>query len=105
MLRGLWFNGKRLFCQKTRHPHLSSKWQEPDLSKLAWPLMELAKALEGKEGPGDVQVCYFHCKPLCRWIQRNGSSVLTCFCAFHTKLIEVPDAVYQKISTESENNG
>ncbi|XP_037549150.1 uncharacterized protein si:ch211-199g17.2 [Nematolebias whitei] len=59
---------------KTRHPHLSSKWQELDLSKLAWPLMELAKMLEGKEGPGDVQ------------------------------LIEVPDAVYQKIATESEDN-
>uniref|UniRef100_A0A096M4N1 Uncharacterized protein n=1 Tax=Poecilia formosa TaxID=48698 RepID=A0A096M4N1_POEFO len=28
----------------------------PDLSKMAWPLMELAKVLEKKEGPGNVQV-------------------------------------------------
>ena len=27
-----------------------------DLSKLARPLMEVAEAVEGKEGPGDVKV-------------------------------------------------
>ncbi|XP_013884377.1 rRNA 2'-O-methyltransferase fibrillarin [Austrofundulus limnaeus] len=60
---------------KSYHPLSVCKWQEsPDLSKLAWPLMELAKTLEVKEGPGDVQ------------------------------LLEVPDALYQTISTASKNN-
>ncbi|XP_054461339.1 uncharacterized protein si:ch211-199g17.2 [Anoplopoma fimbria] len=59
---------------KAWHPHLVSEWKEKsDLSKLAWPLMEMAKVLEGKEGPGEVQ-----------WL-------------------EVEDAVYQKIATHSEN--
>ncbi|XP_010792528.1 uncharacterized protein isoform X3 [Notothenia coriiceps] len=41
---------------KAWHPHLVSEWKEKsDLSKLAWPLMEMAKTLEEKEGPGDVQ--------------------------------------------------
>ncbi|XP_017282093.1 uncharacterized protein si:ch211-199g17.2 isoform X2 [Kryptolebias marmoratus] len=60
---------------KACHPHLVSEWQQsPDLSKLAWPLMELAKTLEGKEGPGEVQ------------------------------LFEVPDAVYRRITTERESD-
>ncbi|XP_013861204.1 uncharacterized protein LOC106515772 [Austrofundulus limnaeus] len=60
---------------KSYHPLSVCKWQESyDLSKLAWPLMELAKTLEVKEGPGDVQ------------------------------LLEVPDALYQTISTASKNN-
>lgn len=47
-----------------------SEWKEDsDLSKLAWPLMEKAKILEGKEGPGDVKVCYFDCLYLCLWLQ------------------------------------
>ncbi|XP_070702778.1 uncharacterized protein [Pempheris klunzingeri] len=42
---------------KAWHPHLVSEWKEnSDLSKLAWPLMDIAKTLEGKEGPGDVQL-------------------------------------------------
>ncbi|XP_008288949.1 uncharacterized protein LOC103363811 [Stegastes partitus] len=60
---------------KAWHPHLLSEWQESsDLSKLAWPLMEKAKLLERKEGPGDVQ------------------------------LLEVEDAVYQRMATHSEND-
>ncbi|KAJ4927894.1 hypothetical protein JOQ06_015695 [Pogonophryne albipinna] len=60
---------------KAWHPHLVSEWKEKsDLSKLAWPLMEMAKTLEGKEGPGDVQ-----------WL-------------------ELEDAVYQRIATNSEND-
>ncbi|XP_028286679.1 uncharacterized protein LOC114451900 [Parambassis ranga] len=60
---------------KARHPHLVSEWEEnPDLSKLAWTLMEMAKKLEGEEGPGDIQ------------------------------LLEVEDAVYQKMATYSEND-
>ncbi|XP_044027954.1 uncharacterized protein si:ch211-199g17.2 isoform X2 [Siniperca chuatsi] len=60
---------------KAWHPHLVSEWKEKsDLSKLAWPLMEMAKILEGKEGPGDV------------------------------RLLEVEDAVYQKMATHNENN-
>lgn len=31
--------------------------------------MELAKMLEGKEGPGDVQVCYFDCVCHCLYLQ------------------------------------
>ncbi|XP_029022131.1 uncharacterized protein LOC114865300 isoform X2 [Betta splendens] len=57
------------------YPHLMSGWKESsDLSKLARPLMDMAKILEGQEGPGDVQ------------------------------LIEVEDDVYQKISTHGEND-
>ncbi|XP_060916475.1 uncharacterized protein si:ch211-199g17.2 isoform X3 [Labrus mixtus] len=42
---------------KVWHPDLVSKWKENlDLSQLAWPLMEIAKTLEEKEGPGDVQL-------------------------------------------------
>ncbi|TNN85726.1 hypothetical protein EYF80_003973 [Liparis tanakae] len=42
---------------KAWHPHLVCEWQEKsDLSRLAWPLMEMATVLEGKEGPGEVQV-------------------------------------------------
>ncbi|XP_051247004.1 uncharacterized protein LOC127358162 [Dicentrarchus labrax] len=60
---------------KAWHPHLVSEWKEnTDLSKLAWPLMEKAKILEGKEGPGDVQ------------------------------LLEVEDTIYQKMATCSEND-
>uniref|UniRef100_UPI0037E857A7 uncharacterized protein isoform X2 n=1 Tax=Semicossyphus pulcher TaxID=241346 RepID=UPI0037E857A7 len=41
---------------KVWHPDLVSKWEENiDLSKLAWPLMEIAKTIEQKEGHGDVQ--------------------------------------------------
>ncbi|XP_068584639.1 uncharacterized protein si:ch211-199g17.2 isoform X1 [Cebidichthys violaceus] len=59
---------------KAWHPHLVSEWKEmSDLSKLAWPLMEMATVLEGKEGPGEVQ-----------WL-------------------EVDDAVYQKMATRSES--
>ncbi|XP_043994513.1 uncharacterized protein si:ch211-199g17.2 isoform X2 [Gambusia affinis] len=60
---------------KARHPHLVSKWLgSPDLSKMAWPLMELAKALEKIEGPGNVQ------------------------------LFEVQDELYQMMVTQNENH-
>ncbi|XP_063755040.1 uncharacterized protein LOC134874781 isoform X2 [Eleginops maclovinus] len=60
---------------KAWHPHLMSEWKEKsDLSKLAWPLMEIAKILEGKEGSGNIQ-----------WL-------------------EIEDAVYQRIATHSEND-
>ncbi|XP_047462012.1 uncharacterized protein si:ch211-199g17.2 [Mugil cephalus] len=60
---------------KARHQHLVSEWQEDsDLSKLAWPLMEMAKVLEAREGAGDVQ------------------------------LFEVDDGVYQRMATRSEND-
>ncbi|XP_014899565.1 uncharacterized protein LOC106954523 isoform X2 [Poecilia latipinna] len=60
---------------KACHPHLVSKWPgSPDLSKMAWPLMELAKVLEKKEGPGNVQ------------------------------LFEVQDELYQMMATQSENH-
>uniref|UniRef100_A0A1A7XWJ9 Uncharacterized protein n=1 Tax=Iconisemion striatum TaxID=60296 RepID=A0A1A7XWJ9_9TELE len=60
---------------KTCHPHLARKWEkDADLSKLAWPLMELATVLERREGPGNVQ------------------------------LFEVPEAAYLKMATESENH-
>ncbi|XP_069032430.1 uncharacterized protein [Embiotoca jacksoni] len=60
---------------KARHPHLVSERQDGfDLSKLAWPLMEVAGTLEREEGKGDVQV------------------------------FEVGDAVYQKMATCSEND-
>lgn len=59
---------------KAYHPKLVSKWLgSPDLSKLAWPLMELAKMLEKNEGPGCVQ------------------------------LFEVQDHIYQIMATQSEN--
>ncbi|XP_040045465.2 uncharacterized protein LOC120826927 isoform X2 [Gasterosteus aculeatus] len=59
---------------KARHPHLVSEWEEKsDLSKLAWPLMDMARVLEGEEGPGQVQ-----------WL-------------------EVKDALYQMMATHSEN--
>ncbi|XP_072226633.1 uncharacterized protein [Leuresthes tenuis] len=58
---------------KACHPHLMSEWQEnSDLSKLAWPLMELARLLEAKEGPGDVQ------------------------------FLEVADTVYQRVATQTD---
>ncbi|KAM8767363.1 uncharacterized protein AB9X84_006246 isoform 2-T2 [Acanthopagrus schlegelii] len=60
---------------KVWHPHLVSEWKEnSDLSKLAWPLMEKAKILEGTEGPGDVH------------------------------LLEVQDTVYQRMATCSDND-
>ncbi|XP_035038148.2 uncharacterized protein LOC118124452 isoform X2 [Hippoglossus stenolepis] len=60
---------------KAWHPHLVCEWKEnSDLSRLAWPLMEIAKKIEGKEGSGDVQ------------------------------LIEVEDVLYQKMATLSEND-
>ncbi|KAM8840702.1 uncharacterized protein AB9W97_001390 isoform 1-T4 [Spinachia spinachia] len=59
---------------KAQHPCLVSEWEEKsDLSKLAWPLMDMARVLEGEEGPGQVQ-----------WL-------------------EVDEAVYQKMATHSEN--
>ncbi|KAI3358556.1 hypothetical protein L3Q82_014974 [Scortum barcoo] len=66
---------------KAWHPHLVSEWkQTSDLSKLAWSLMEIARLLEEKEGPGDVHVCSFKC------------------------LLEVEEAVYQMMATHSEND-
>ncbi|XP_071356903.1 uncharacterized protein [Trachinotus anak] len=60
---------------KAYYPCLVSEWKEnSDLSKLARPLMEIAKTIEGKEGAGDVQ------------------------------LLELEDAVYQKMATHSEND-
>ncbi|XP_029298349.1 uncharacterized protein LOC115015315 isoform X2 [Cottoperca gobio] len=60
---------------KAWYPHLLSEWKEKsDLSKLAWPLMDMAKILEGKEGPGDIQ-----------WL-------------------DLEDAVYQTIATLREND-
>ncbi|XP_054909813.1 uncharacterized protein LOC129375042 isoform X2 [Poeciliopsis prolifica] len=60
---------------KACHPHLVSQWLgSPDLSKMAWPLMELAEVLEKKEGPGNVQ------------------------------LFEVQDQLYQMMVTQSENH-
>ncbi|KAM6900011.1 uncharacterized protein FYW49_018130 [Xenentodon cancila] len=53
---------------KAYHPHLVSKRQNFDMPEQAWSLMMLAKMLEEKEGPGDVQ------------------------------LFEVEDAVFQKIT-------
>ncbi|KAJ0003301.1 hypothetical protein NQD34_008399 [Periophthalmus magnuspinnatus] len=45
---------------KTRHPELvSGLGKDSCLSKLAWPLMDIAKRIEGKEGPGNVQVVEF----------------------------------------------
>lgn len=45
---------------KTRHPDLVSDWREvSSLTKLAWPLMNIAKKIEAKEGPGNVQVVEF----------------------------------------------
>ncbi|XP_072303597.1 uncharacterized protein [Eucyclogobius newberryi] len=45
---------------KTRHSELVSELGEDScLSKLAWPLMDIAKRIEGKEGPGNVQVVEF----------------------------------------------
>ncbi|KAF7664893.1 hypothetical protein LDENG_00160870 [Lucifuga dentata] len=42
---------------KVKHPHFVAEWKEnANLSKLAWPLMEMAQILERREGPGDVQV-------------------------------------------------
>ncbi|XP_058474284.1 uncharacterized protein LOC131446914 isoform X3 [Solea solea] len=61
---------------KAWHPHLLSEWKEnSDLSKLAWPLMEIAKKIEGKEGVGEVQ------------------------------LFEVEGAVFQRMATLSERDG
>ncbi|KAM6974531.1 uncharacterized protein LKV04_016160 isoform 1-T1 [Tautogolabrus adspersus] len=60
---------------KVCHPDLVSKWKENlDLSQLAWPLMEIAKTLEEKEGPGDVQ------------------------------LLEVEDSVYQTMAAFNDND-
>ncbi|XP_053302705.1 uncharacterized protein si:ch211-199g17.2 isoform X2 [Pleuronectes platessa] len=60
---------------KAWHPHLVCEWKEnSDLSRLAWPLMEIARKIEAKEGSGDVQ------------------------------LIEVGDVLYQKMATLSEND-
>ncbi|XP_068603649.1 uncharacterized protein si:ch211-199g17.2 [Brachionichthys hirsutus] len=61
---------------KAWHPSLLSGWTEnAELFKLARPLMEKAKALEGEEGPG------------------------------HIRLLEVEDAVYRMMAARSENDG
>ncbi|XP_029976145.1 uncharacterized protein LOC115409221 [Salarias fasciatus] len=60
---------------KAWHPELLIAWQEDnDLSAMAWPLMELAKMVEEKEGPGQA------------------------------RLIEVREALYQKMTTLSETD-
>ncbi|XP_067357746.1 uncharacterized protein [Channa argus] len=60
---------------KAWQPHLVSEWkEESDLSKLAWPLMDIAKILEEKEGPGNVQ------------------------------LLEVEEEVYQRMTTHNDND-
>ncbi|KAL0962062.1 hypothetical protein UPYG_G00335210 [Umbra pygmaea] len=42
---------------KVKYPHFVSEWKlNPELSKLAWPLMEMAQILEKREGSGDIQV-------------------------------------------------
>ncbi|XP_041664550.1 uncharacterized protein si:ch211-199g17.2 isoform X1 [Cheilinus undulatus] len=60
---------------RVRRPDLASEWKENlDLSKLAWTLMDIAKMLEDKEGPGDVQ------------------------------LLEIEDCVYQTLASFSESD-
>ncbi|XP_026156201.1 uncharacterized protein LOC113126417 [Mastacembelus armatus] len=60
---------------KTWYSQLVSEWKEnSDLSKLARPLMDIAKLLERKEGPGEVQ------------------------------LLEVDDAMYQKMASYNGND-
>ncbi|XP_077405659.1 uncharacterized protein LOC144037774 [Vanacampus margaritifer] len=43
---------------KAWHPHLLSDIKESgtDMSAMAWPLMEIARTLEDKEGPGDIKL-------------------------------------------------
>ncbi|XP_077363941.1 uncharacterized protein LOC144007873 [Festucalex cinctus] len=43
---------------KSWHPHLLSdvKQSGADVSVMAWPLMEIARMLEDKEGPGDIKL-------------------------------------------------
>ncbi|XP_061615351.1 uncharacterized protein si:ch211-199g17.2 [Phyllopteryx taeniolatus] len=43
---------------KARHPHMLSgvKQSGGDMSLLAWPLMNIARTLEDKEGPGDIKL-------------------------------------------------
>nr|XP_020462477.1 uncharacterized protein LOC109963900 isoform X3 [Monopterus albus] len=61
---------------KAWHPHFVSEWKEnADLSNLARPLMDIAKSLEGVEGHGELQ------------------------------LLEVREAVYQKMATHSGSDG
>ncbi|KAM4631238.1 uncharacterized protein ACJ7VT_000728 [Polymixia lowei] len=60
---------------KAWHPHFVADWKKSaDLSKMAWPLMEMAQLLERREGPGDVQV------------------------------LELEAAVYQEMASHSETN-
>lgn len=66
--------------------------------------MEMAKKLEEKEGPGDIQVCCFYCA--CFLVVINCKLLwMLMFLHLHTKLLEVEDGVYQRMETSSENDG
>ncbi|XP_062265998.1 uncharacterized protein si:ch211-199g17.2 isoform X2 [Platichthys flesus] len=93
---------------KAWHPHLVCEWKEnSDLSRLAWPLMEIARTIEAKEGSGDVKVCsvydllrlsLFLFANTCVWMSSHM------FLLLDMKLIEVGDVLYQKVATLSEND-
>lgn len=68
--------------------------------------MDMATILEGKEGPGDVQVWFLHFTCFCLMPQTSalGRSAHICL-QLKIKLIEVEADVYHKITTRSENDG
>ncbi|XP_060948519.1 uncharacterized protein si:ch211-199g17.2 isoform X3 [Limanda limanda] len=93
---------------KAWHPHLVSEWKEKsDLSRLAWPLMEIAKKIEEKEGSGEVQVCSVYVRlRICLFLFANRCVWMNSHMFLHLdmKLIEVENVLYQKMATLSEND-
>lgn len=81
------------------------EWKEGcDLSKLAWPLMEVAKTLEEKEGPGDVKVHYFVQVCFCFLLSVLDTNTQISL-LFQIQLIELEDSVFQTLAAFSESDG
>ncbi|CAL8371056.1 unnamed protein product [Boreogadus saida] len=61
-----------------RHPDLAVGWgQTVDVSKLAWPLMEMASVLEKRDGPGIVKVLQLDAVTFKEMGQKSAASAVS----------------------------
>ncbi|KAM9838176.1 uncharacterized protein ACBR49_016912 [Aulostomus maculatus] len=85
---------------KAWHPHLLSEWREDfDMALLAWPLMELAKTVEAKEGPGDIKLLQLEDAAYQRMTRHRD-----CDAAALIKLLRLDQHVGEPTSTKPEHH-
>ncbi|XP_059898975.1 uncharacterized protein si:ch211-199g17.2 [Gadus macrocephalus] len=72
-----------------RHPDLAVGWgQTVDVSKLAWPLMEMASVLEKRDGPGIVKVLQLDAFTFKEMGQKSAASAVSQMAAMRCERME-----------------